>query len=94
MACKFLCNRPALLKYFFFILVFLFISFRYNNETCGVFLYLTLQLPDQICNSPYCQPYNSYKVSLENFVFDQIIIHKLILFSILITYLVAFVLIL
>ena len=21
---------------------------------------LTLKLPDQICNSPYCQPYNSY----------------------------------
>ena len=79
MACKFLCNRPALLNYgFFFILVFLFISFRYNNETCSVFLYLTLQLPDQICNSPYCQPYNSYKVSLENFVLDQLIIPKLI----------------
>ena len=27
---------------------------------------LTLQLPDQICNSPYCQPYNSYNVSSEN----------------------------
>ena len=27
---------------------------------------LTLQLPDKICNSPYCQPYNSSKVSSEN----------------------------
>ena len=27
---------------------------------------LTLQLSDQIFNSPHCQPYNSYNVSSEN----------------------------
>ena len=31
---------------------------------------LTLQLPDQICNSPCCQPYNSYNVNAENLVLD------------------------
>ena len=56
--------------------------------------FLTLQLPDQICNSPYCQPYNSYNVSSENLVLDQLIIPKLIFFFILITYLVDTVLIL
>ena len=30
--------------------------------------------PDQICNSPYCQPYNSYNVNSENFVLYQLII--------------------
>ena len=39
-------------------------------------------------NSPYCQPYNSYNVSSENLVLDQLIIPKLIFFFILITYLV------
>ena len=27
---------------------------------------LTLQLSDQIFNSPHCQPYNSYNISSEN----------------------------
>ena len=49
---------------------------------------LTLQLPDQICNSPYCQPHNSYNVSSENLVWNQLIIPKLIVFFILVTYLV------
>ena len=47
-----------------------------------------------MCNSPYCQPYNSYNVSSQNFVLDQLIIPKLILFFILITNLVDIVLIL
>ena len=55
---------------------------------------LTLSLPDQICNSPYCQPSNSYNVSSENLVLDQLIIPKLIFFLILINYLVDIVLIL
>ena len=55
---------------------------------------LTLQLPDQICNSPYCQTYNSYNVSSENLKLDQLIIPKFIFFFILITYLVDIVLIL
>ena len=55
---------------------------------------LTLWLPDQICHSPYCQPYNSYNTSSENLVLDQLIIPKLIFFFILITYLVDIVLIL
>ena len=54
----------------------------------------TLKLSDQICNSPYCQPYNSYNVSSENLVLDQEIIPKLIFSFILITYLVDIVLIL
>ena len=41
-----------------------------------------------MCNSPYCQPYNSYNVSSQNFVLDQLIIPKLILFFIHITNLV------
>ena len=45
-------------------------------------------------NSPYCQPNNSYNVSLENLVLDQPIIPKLIFSPILITCLVDIVLIL
>ena len=56
-------------------------------------LHLTLELPDQICNSPYCQSYNSY-VSSENLVLYPLIIPKLIVFFGLITYLVDIVLIL
>ena len=41
-----------------------------------------------MCNSPNCQPYNSYNVSSQNFVLDQLIIPKLILFFIHITNLV------
>ena len=41
---------------------------------------LTLSLPDQICNSLYCQPYNSYDVSSENLVLDQLIIPKSIFY--------------
>ena len=41
-----------------------------------------------MCNSPYCQPNNSYYVSSENLVLDQPIIPELIFFFILITYLV------
>ena len=55
---------------------------------------LTLYLEDQICNSPKCQPYNSYNVSSEKLVLDQLIIPKLIFFFILITYLVDIVLML
>ena len=47
-----------------------------------------------MCNPPYCQPYNSYNVSSENLVLDQLIIPNLIFFFILITYLVNIVLIL
>ena len=54
---------------------------------CLCRLHLTLELPDQICNSSYCQPYNSYNVSSENLVLDQLIIPKLIFVFILITYL-------
>ena len=56
--------------------------------------FLTLKLSDQICNSPYCQPYSSYSVSSENVVLDQLILPKLIFFSILITCLLDIVLIL
>ena len=43
---------------------------------------------DQSCDSPSCQPYNSYNVSSENLVLDQLIIPNVIFFFILITYLV------
>ena len=56
--------------------------------------FLTLKLSDQICNSPYCQPYSSYGVSSENVVLDQLILPKLIFFFILITCLLDIVLIL
>ena len=39
---------------------------------------LTPELPDQICNFLYCQPYNSCNLSSENLVLDQSIIPKLI----------------
>ena len=55
--------------------------------------FLTLSLRDQICLSPYCQPYNSYDVSWENLALEQQIIFKLIFFFILITYLVDTVLV-
>ena len=45
-------------------------------------------------NSPYCQPHNTYHVSSENLVLDQLITPKLISFFILNTYLVGIVLIL
>ena len=63
-------------------------------EKYYVRLLLTLSLPDQVCNSPYCQPYNSYDVSSENLVLDQLIIPNLIVFFIRITCLVDIVLIL
>ena len=44
-------------------------------------------------NSPHYQPYNSYNISSENLVLDQLIIPKLIFFFSLITYLVDIVLI-
>ena len=55
---------------------------------------LTLSLPDQICNSPYCRPYNSYNVSSENLVLDQPNYPQIDIFFILITHLVDTVLIL
>ena len=62
-------------------------SMRVQNES---FSSLT---PRPNCNSPYCQPYNSYVLSSENLVLDQLIIPKFIFFFILITYLVDIVLI-
>ena len=56
--------------------------------------FLTLLLPDHICLSSYCQPYNSYNVGSENLALGQLIIFKLIFFFILITYLVDIVLVL
>ena len=58
------------------------------------YTFLPFYLPDQICNSPYCQSYNFYNVSSENLVLDQVIIPKLIFFFILVTYLVDIVVIL
>ena len=51
-----------------------------SNTFLGTTISLTLCLPDQICNSPYFQPYNSYNVRSENLVLDQPIIPKLIFF--------------
>ena len=57
----------------------------YSNWEINILL--TLSLPDQICHSPYCQPYNYYNVSSENLILDQLIIPNLTFFFILITYL-------
>ena len=54
---------------------------------------LTFKLPDKICNSPYCQPYNPYNVISVNLVLHQLLIPKLIFFFILTTYLVDILLI-
>ena len=54
----------------------------------------TFHSKDLIGNSPYCLPYNSYDVSLENLVLEQLIIPLLIFFFILITSLLDIVLIL
>ena len=54
----------------------------------------TFHSKDLIDNSPYCLPYNSYDVSLENLVLEQLIIPLLIFFFILITSLLDIVLIL
>ena len=54
----------------------------------------TFHSKDLISNSPYCLPYNSYDVSLENLVLKQLIIPLLIFFFILITSLLDIVLIL
>ena len=56
-------------------------------------LYWSFNSQDLISNSPYCQPYSSCDVSLENLVLDQLIIPQLIFFFILITCLLDFVLI-
>ena len=47
---------------------------------------------DIICSSPYCLPYNSQDISLENLVLDQLIVPKLIIFFIRITSLLDIVL--
>ena len=57
-------------------------------------LVLTLSLQDLLSNSPDYLSYNSYDISLENLVSDQLIIPNLILFFFLITYLVDIILIL
>ena len=49
---------------------------------------LIVKLPDQINNFPYYQLYNSFYVSSENLVLDQLIIPTLIFFFLLITCLV------
>ena len=49
-------------------------------------MHTPLTLPDQNFHSPYCQSCNSYDVSSDNLVLDQLIIPKLIFFFILITY--------
>ena len=80
-----------------FVVVLLFWSYIFQavlrRGELLIFL-LALKLPDQICHSPYCQPYNSYNVSSENLVLDQLIIPKLIFYFILITCLVDTVIIL
>ena len=60
----------------------------------SILSFLTLYLLDQICNSPYCLPWSSCDVSLENLVVDQPIIPQLRFYLILITCLLDIVLIL
>ena len=46
-----------------------------NNKMLEYEWFLTLSFSGQICNSPYCQLYNSYIVSSENLVLDQLIFY-------------------
>ena len=47
----------------------------YVHRVCyGAAIQVPLNSQDLLSNSPYCLPYNSYDVSLENLVFDQLII--------------------
>ena len=55
------------IKGFFFSIL----SFFFPFITKGLIL-----TPDQICHSPYGQPYNSHNVSSDNLVLNQLIIHK------------------
>ena len=48
----------------------------FNSTGSGDFLLLTLKFPNQINNSPYSQPYNSYSVGSKNLVLDQLITPK------------------
>ena len=48
-------------------------------------MFLNLKSVIHFLISPYCQPCNSYDVSLHNLVLDHLIILKLIFFFILIT---------
>ena len=103
------CNKLFPWFYFMFLMIFTQIpclSLLKDTKKTGLlsavtiaaqkttFQYLTLSLPDKICNSPYHQSYNSYNFSSENLILDQLIIPKLIFFFFHNTYLVDTVLIL
>ena len=69
----------------------------WSTQVGNIFTLFPIIFPNQICNSPYYQPYNtynSYNVSSENLALDQLIIPKFTFLFILITYLVDIVLIL
>ena len=66
----------------------------FNLQKIGKVCSLPFNSQDLISNSPYCLPYSSSDVSLENLVWDQLIIPLLIFFFILITCLLDIVLIL
>ena len=55
--------------------------------------FLTLSLPRSISNSPFCLPYNSYDVSSDNLLLDQLLIPLLTFVFFLITCLLDIVLI-
>ena len=57
-------------------------------------IFSSFRTQNLINNSPYCLPYNTIGVNLENLVFDQLIIPKLIFFFTLITFSIDIVLIL
>ena len=48
----------------------------FNSAGSRDFLLLNLKFPNQINNSPYSQPCNSYSVGLKNLVLDQLITPK------------------
>ena len=43
-------------------------------EQFKIVIFLTLSFPDLVSDSPKCLSYNSYDVSLENLVLDQLLI--------------------
>ena len=78
-----ICNSPFVTHFKFNFGLNIIQNWRWQKNCWNMFLNLKSVIHFLI--SPYCQPCNSYDVSLQNLVLDQLIIPKLIFFFILIT---------
>ena len=67
-----------------FICLFLCSRITWQSRFSSTFQSLSIawyaSLPDQVCNSPYCQSYSFYNVGSKNLGFNQLIIPKFIFF--------------